>query len=77
MKTKQSKAADLKNEKPWVQMCDDAEHACACVTFLASNSDVCLYVSVAREHVAVGAALGLLLWLTGGQHVGRGGRLFR
>lgn len=58
-------------------MCDDTEHACACVTFVVFNSDVCLYISVAREHVAVGAALGLPLWLTGGQHVGSGGRLLR
>lgn len=58
-------------------MCDEAQRACTGATFAASNSDVCLYVSVARQHVAVGAALWLPLWLTGGQHVGGGGCLFR
>lgn len=59
-------------------MCnDDAEQACRSATFVASNSDVCLYVGVAGQHVAVGAALGRPLWLTGGQHVGGGGRLLR
>lgn len=34
-----------------------------------------LYVSVARQDVSVGAALGLPRWLGGGQHVGSCGRL--
>lgn len=67
----------FKTKNTWVQMCDDAAHACGCVTSVASNSDVCLYVCVAREHVSVGAALGRPLWLTGGQHVGSGGCLLQ
>lgn len=43
------------------------------VTFVLCDSDVRLYVSVARQDVAIGAALGLLRWLCGGQHVSGGG----
>lgn len=45
------------------------------VTFVLCDLDVCLYVSVARQDVSIGAAFGLPHWLCGGQHVGGGGRL--
>lgn len=69
--------ANLEIKKTGAHVCEDAEQACRSATFVASNSDVCLYVGVAGQHVAVGAALGRPLWLTGGQHVGGGGRLLR
>lgn len=46
------------------------------VTFVWCNSDVCLYISVSRQHVSIGAALGLGR-KSSGQHVCSGGRLLR
>lgn len=46
-----------------------------CATFGLCKSDVCLYVSVTRQDVAVGAALGLARRLRR-QHVGSGRHFF-
>lgn len=45
--------------------------------FVRCDSDVCLYVGVARQDVSVGAALGLFCWWRRGQHVGGRGRLLQ
>lgn len=43
--------------------------------FVRCDSDVGLYVSITRQDVSIGAALGLPCWWGSGQHVGSGGCL--
>lgn len=65
-----------KNMCSQVQIYDMCWIICKCMKpFVCCDSDVCLYVSIARKDVSIGAALGLLQWRRSGQHVGGRGRL--